>query len=78
MPRYRVLQDGWTDASGEHALGDTIMLTRDSPAEEVEVDTLIKYKIIEPATMTAEEAESEEDSKDESENAPARRRTTKK
>lgn len=78
MPRYRVLQDGWTNADGKHVQGDTITLTRDSPAEEVEVDTLIRYKIIEPATMTAEEAESEEDSKDEPESAPARRRTTKK
>jgi hypothetical protein len=76
MPRYRVLQDGWTDASGKHAEGDMIMLTRDSPAEEVEVDRLIDYKIIEPATMTAEEAE--QDAQDEQETTPARRRAVKK
>lgn len=75
MPRYRVLIP-WTNDAGEHAPGDTVMLTRDSPAEEVEVDRLINYKIIEPATETVEEPE--EDTQDESESAPARRRPTKK
>lgn len=77
MPRYRVLIP-WTNDEGEHAPGDTVVLTRDSPADEVEVDRLIDYKIIEPATMTAEEAESEQDAtKDEPKSAPTRRRTTK-
>jgi hypothetical protein len=75
MPRYRVLIP-WTNADGEHAPGDMVMLTRDSPAEEVEVDRLINYKIIEPATMTAEEAE--QDVQDEQETTPARRRAAKK
>lgn len=73
MPRYRVLIP-WTNADGEHAPGDTVMLTRDSPAEEVEVDRLIEYKIVEPATMTADEAE--QDTKDEPE--PARKRSARK
>lgn len=72
MPRYRVLIP-WTNADGEHAPGDTVMLTRDSPAEEVEVDRLIEYKIIEPATMTAED---QQDTQDEPE--PTRRRSAKK
>ena len=75
MPRYRVLIP-WTNADGEHAPGDTVMLTRDSPAEEVEVDRLIEYKIVEPATMTAGEAEGEQDTQDEPE--PTRRRSAKK
>lgn len=75
MPRYRVLIP-WTNADGEHAPGDIVMLTHDSPAEEVEVDRLIAYKIIEPATLTAEEAEAEQDAKDEPE--PTRRRPAKK
>jgi hypothetical protein len=74
MPRYRVLQDGWTDASGAHELDSIVELSRDTPAEAVEIDRLIDYGIIEPATMTAEEPESE---KDES-TTPARRRATKK
>jgi hypothetical protein len=74
MPRYRVLIP-WTNADGEHAPGDTVMLTRDSPAEEVEVDRLIAYKIIEAATMTAEEAEAEQD---DPESQPTRRRPAKK
>jgi hypothetical protein len=51
MPRYRVLQDGWTDDSGEHELGSTVELSRDTPAEAVEVDRLIAYGVIEPATQ---------------------------
>jgi hypothetical protein len=75
MPRYRVLIP-WTNDTGEHAPGDIVMLTRDSPAEEVEVDRLIAYKIVEPATLTADEAEAEQDTKDEPE--PTRRRPAKK
>lgn len=70
MPHYRVLIP-WTNADGEHEPGDTVLLNRDSPAEEVEVDRLINYGIIEPATMTAEESE-------EPESTPARRRAAKK
>jgi hypothetical protein len=72
MPRYRVLQDGWTDSFGEHAEGDTVELSRDTPAEAVEVDTLINYGIIEPATMTAGESEQDEST------TSARRRAVKK
>lgn len=50
MPRYRVLVNGWTDASGKHALGDTVELSRETPAEAAEVDRLINYGIVEPAT----------------------------
>jgi hypothetical protein len=64
MPRYRVLIS-WTNDAGEHAPGDLVTLTRDSPAEEVE-----------PATMTAEEPG--QDSGDEPESTSARRRTAKK
>lgn len=53
MPRYRVLQDGWTDDSGEHALDSIVELSRDTPAEAVEVDRLINYGVIEPATEKA-------------------------
>jgi hypothetical protein len=74
MPRYRVLQDGWTDASGKHKLDSTVELSRDTPAEAVEVDRLIDYGIIEPATMTAEEPEPEQDES----TTPARRRAVKK
>ena len=51
MPRYRVLQDGWTDDSGEHELDSVVELSRDTPAETVEVDRLISYGVIEPATQ---------------------------
>lgn len=49
MPRYRVLQDGWTDDSGKHELDSIVELSRDTPAEAVEVDRLIAYGVIEPA-----------------------------
>jgi hypothetical protein len=74
MPRYRVLQDGWTDASGKHELDSIVELSRDTPAEAVEVDRLIDYGIIEPAAMTAEEPESEQDES----TTLARRRAAKK
>jgi hypothetical protein len=50
MPRYRVLMDGWTDASGKHEEGETVELSRDTPEENAEVDRLINYGIVEPAT----------------------------
>lgn len=77
MPRYRVLIP-WTNDQGTFGPGtdnDTIELSRDTPADEVEVDRLISYGIIEPATETVE---SEEDTQDEPETAPVRRRSTKK
>lgn len=50
MPRYRVLQDGWTDDSGKHELDSVVELSRETPAEAVEVDRLVAYGVIEPAT----------------------------
>lgn len=49
MGRYRVLL-GWTDAEGEHAVGDTVERVTRNPAEEVELGLLIEYGVIEPAT----------------------------
>lgn len=74
MPRYRVLI-GWTNSSGEHKPGDIVECEPVAPVDHVELERLISYGVIEPATETVE---SEEDTQDEPETAPVRRRSTKK
>lgn len=49
MATYRVLIP-WTNAEGEHAPGDTVELDAESSAERVELDRLITYGIVEPAS----------------------------
>lgn len=46
MATYRVLMP-WTNAEGEHAPNDTVELTAETPAEQVEIDTLINNGIVE-------------------------------
>jgi hypothetical protein len=59
MPRYRVLIP-WTNDDGEHKPGDQVELSRDTPVETVEVDKLINYGIVEPATLTVDKDDAPE------------------
>lgn len=75
MSRYRVLIP-WTNSSGEHAIGDVVECNAVDPVDVVDLERMIAYGIIEPITET--NVESKEDSQDEPESTPARRRATKK
>jgi len=68
MPRYRVLIP-WTNTDGEHQIGDIVECNPVAPVDHVELEKLINYGIIEPATETAE---------DQDESTPARTRAARK
>lgn len=46
MSTYRVLIP-WTGMDGQHAPGDEVTLTPHTPAEQVEVERLVAYGVIE-------------------------------
>lgn len=45
MATFEVLIE-WTDTEGKHAPGDTVELDTGTPAQQVEVDKLVRYGII--------------------------------
>jgi hypothetical protein len=56
MPSYTVLIP-WKNESGDHSPGTVVELSTETAPEQVEVDKLINYGIIEPAPEpVAEEA----------------------
>ena len=45
MAQYQVLSQ-LTDRSGKHQVGDTIEIEPKTPAEQADLDTLVRYKIL--------------------------------
>jgi hypothetical protein len=45
MARYQVLSE-LTDRNGKHEVGDHIEVEPTTPAEQADLDTLVRYKIL--------------------------------
>lgn len=55
MAQFKVLQDGWKNADGEHKEGDTVEIATETPGEKAEADKLARYGIVELISEDATE-----------------------